>query len=163
MSQVEVRKEAEVREGVSFDPERILLKGIYGSELSAYRAKRNWLEALDGAFFLREEQDFEISIQHNEEANCYFLICCFTSTSARYAFWKLTSYQAPEAQYVIETGHIPICETYQDEIIAAPDLCSIHDEPLILSSKGLSEHGKWLDEMWTQAKKKLNISTAWEE
>ena len=93
--------------GVFFDPEQVILYGEYSDEISAYRARRVWVEALEMNFFLDPSFDFELVMAAPDADGPYLLSCDFHSACARYAFWRLTNSQAPEAQYLIETAHIP--------------------------------------------------------
>jgi hypothetical protein len=108
--------------GVSFCPEEVRLQGTYYDQLSAYRARRGWLEALERCFLLESGVDYEITIRSDHESRLYVMSCHFKSACARYAFWRLTNEQAPEAQYLIETAHIPECESRQDDLLQAPDM-----------------------------------------
>lgn len=108
--------------GVSFDSDNITLHGAYEDELSAYRARRVWQEVLEETFLLEGEHDFVSLVSPSEESHAYILTCRFTSACARYAFWRITNNQAPEAQYIIETAHIPQCDSRAQELILAPDL-----------------------------------------
>jgi hypothetical protein len=107
---------------VCFDPENVRLEGFYGDQISAYRARRMWVEALERCFLLDLGHDFEVTV-HSDLPNSRFKLRCeFVTACARYAFWRLTNQQAPEAQYLIETGHIPRCESHYEEFTSAPDL-----------------------------------------
>ncbi|MGI6524765.1 MAG: hypothetical protein ACOX2O_05650 [Bdellovibrionota bacterium] len=120
-------------DGVSFDTENITLHGIYSDELSAYRAKKMWIETFEDIFLLEQNHDISLSI-HREEDGRFLLLCEFLTACARYAFWRVTNNQAPEAQYSIETAHIPICDSRQDEILHAPDLRPLHGSSYNTSS-----------------------------
>ncbi len=122
-------------EGVCFDQENLTLFGLYNDELSAFRARKEWLSALEANFFLVNDVDVKFDLSPNKETGRFVLSCSFATACARYAFWRVTNYQAPEAQYIIETAHIPICESRKDEIYTAPDLKSIYETPSILSNK----------------------------
>jgi hypothetical protein len=121
-------------EGVTFDPEQITLQGCYKDEISAYRARKLWIETLETNFILEDGYDFEASVVALGDGLGFLLSCEFLTACARYAFWRLTNNQAPEAQYVIETAHIPLCESRHEDILRAPDLRSVHDEPMIFSA-----------------------------
>ena len=108
--------------GLHFDPELVSLKGVYIDQISAYRARRGWGEALERCFLLEKNQDFEIKVKSDFSKGEYTLECVFNSACARYAFWRLTHDQAPEAQYLIETAHIPESETLEQHSVIAPDL-----------------------------------------
>jgi hypothetical protein len=111
------------REGnVVFDPHSLLLEGLYKDEISAYRARRVWQDALEECFLLDNNRDFHLRIESQPENSRFFLRCAFRSACARYAFWRLINNQAPEAQYLIESGHIPKSETNSQESACAPDL-----------------------------------------
>lgn len=119
---------------VSFDGDRTLLEGVYRDQLSAYRAKRVWLEAFSIYFLLDEEQDLRVQISSDHEHGVYLIRCEFLSACARYAFWRLTNHQTPEAQYIIETAHIPQCESQEEQFLRASDLKPVKRSysPLVL-------------------------------
>jgi hypothetical protein len=94
---------------VHFDLERLSIRGVYGDQLSAYRAKRIWAEAFQDQFLLDNEHDFRLFVVSNVEQHSFMLSCEFLSACGRYAFWRLTHNQAPDVQYVVETGHLPHC------------------------------------------------------
>ncbi len=119
-------KEIPYFEGVCFDPDTDTIHGNYVDELSAYRAKKAWLEALKFNFSLKADSDLIVAIE-TTEMNSFVLSCRFYSSTAKYAFWKITNNQSPEAQYIIETAHIPICDSRYDEILTAPDLRSVYE------------------------------------
>ena len=111
-----------VGEGVCFDSENIALEGIYCDELSAHRAKKVWCEVLETSFLLDNGHDFKMLKLPNLENSKFVLKCTFHTACGRYAFWRLINHQTPEAQYVIETAHIPACDSRQCDFISAPDL-----------------------------------------
>lgn len=119
-------KEIPYFEGVCFDPDTDTIHGNYADEISAYRAKKAWLEAFRFNFSLKGEQDLVLAIE-TTEMNSFVLSCRFFSSTAKYAFWKITNNQSPEVQYIIETAHIPICNSRYEEILSAPDLRSVYD------------------------------------
>jgi hypothetical protein len=120
--QVELTKEIAFPGDIRFDPERVVLQGVYRDQLSAYRARKIWVETLSSNFLLDSGHDYEISVESRVKDGQFFLNCSFTSACGRYAFWRLTNEQAPEAQYLIETAHIPHSELCADDFFAAPDL-----------------------------------------
>ena len=135
-------------EGVTFDPEETSLHGSYKDEISAHRAKKLWIETLEDNFILENNCDFSVHVQSLAHGHGFLLSCQFESSCARYAFWRLTNNQAPEAQYVIETAHIPYCESRHEDILKAPDLRSIYDEPMIFSGRytgGLKKRPSFYD------------------
>jgi hypothetical protein len=149
-SLIDLTREIRNPQGVSFDPEKISLTGTYTDQLSAYRAKKLWTEALEVNFLLDTGHDFVMSVESDIEDACFRLNCEFVTACGRYAFWRLTHNQAPEVQYLIETAHIPNSESRHQEFLAAPDLRSVDDpsEPLIFRrlqrpSAG-SGFGAWL-------------------
>jgi len=115
--------------GLRYDSEQITLNAVYVDQLSAYRARRGWAEALEKCFLLEKVQDFEIQVKSDYSTGEYTLQCQFHSACARYAFWRLTHDQAPEAQYLIETAHIPESEGLEANSIIAPDMQEV--EPSI--------------------------------
>jgi hypothetical protein len=117
--------QTETFQGVCFDPDNVVLEGIYSDEISAHRAKRRWVTTLEGCFLLDKGLDYEISVASNTEIRSFRLSCRFISACARYAFWRLTNSQAPEAQYIIETAHIPECESRIMDFASAPDMTHI--------------------------------------
>ncbi|MCB0334200.1 MAG: hypothetical protein KDD55_11910 [Bdellovibrionales bacterium] len=121
---------------VCYDPEKITLEGRYSDELSAYRAKRNWQETFETYFLLDEGDDFELNVIRDQGAHNILLTCCFFSACGRYAFWRLTNDQAPEAQYRIETAHVPNAESRYADFVASPDLRRSQDGPLLLNGWG---------------------------
>ena len=116
--------------GVCFNPEKCEVYGNYSDEISAYRAKKNWNDALTINFQLNSSTDYSMEITDTNHGT-YLLTCTFHSSTSRYAFWKITNHQSPEVQYIIETAHIPLCDSRYDEIIRAPDMCSIYELPLV--------------------------------
>lgn len=119
---IELTHELPPPAAISFNSERLCLEGLYCDELSAYRARRSWKSTLVSLFLLEEEEDFAFVVQRNEE-DLYSLECQFLTACARYAFWRLTNHQAPEAQYMIETAHLPVTERSFPDLSGAPDLC----------------------------------------
>lgn len=123
-------------EGVCFDPDEISLLGIYSDELALFRARRKWNEILERAFMLEGKQDFVIETVSEADMNAFRLVCRFNTACGRYAFWRLTNAQAPEAQYEIETAHIPNSPSRNLEMTTAPDLMPVFDTPLIVRGIG---------------------------
>ncbi|MDZ4785486.1 MAG: hypothetical protein SGJ02_05355 [bacterium] len=125
-------------EGVCFDPEEIKLLGVYADELSLFRARNRWKNILESTFMLEDTHDFALLITKDYEEARFNLICNFNTACGRYAFWRLTNYQAPEAQYEIETAHIPNSSARQNEMVLAPDMLPLQNTPLVI--KGLDNH-----------------------
>jgi hypothetical protein len=136
--------------GVCFDPENVTLEGVYADELSAYRARKCWAEALENHFLLEPEHDFFVVI--DDSTDDYRLRCEFITACARYAFWRLTNNQAPEAQYIIETAHIPKGESQFERFMQAPDMCHIGDGPLIFKGDGSVPE---INQQWFEKVKEL--------
>lgn len=126
---------AQVRPGVFFDPEEATLEGTYLDELSAFRAKRVWTETLETNFLLQPTLDFSFKVESDVESRKFVLRCDFSTACGRYAFWRLTRNQAPEAQYLIETAHIPQCESRHEDMLVAPDLKPVRYSPLVLGER----------------------------
>ena len=87
-----------VSDGLLFDAEGITLISRFTDELSAYRARRQWVDILGSYFLLEKARDFEMSVLCNPENDYFVLNCFFTSACGRYAFWRLINEQAPEAE-----------------------------------------------------------------
>lgn len=125
---------------VCFDPETISLQGVYRDELSLFRAKKKWADTLEISFMLEHNKDFSFTmIRHYEELK-FILFCHFHTASGRYAFWRLTNYQAPDAQYLIETAHMPernLAFT-ADDTASPPELTSIDEEPALFNTSSQS-------------------------
>lgn len=133
-------------EGVCFDPDTYTIHGNYNDEVSAHRAKKCWLEAFNQHFNIEKDSDLHIFV---EPSNCgsFLLNCRFASASAKYAFWKCTNNQAPEVQYVLETAHIPICDSRYDELLTAPDLRSIFELPMVTNPPASHRPGSKLQKI----------------
>lgn len=130
---IELTREIGVADCVYFDPEAVKLEGQYSDQISAYRAKRVWVEALERCFLLETDADFSALVSSDHQSGKFILRCHFLTACARYAFWRLTNHQAPEAQYIIETAHIPRSESRHEDFLEAPDMRSVYDEPMVLS------------------------------
>ena len=130
---IELTSEIPGSGSVCFDPENVLLEGSYSDQLSAYRAKKAWIEALERCFLLDVSHDFHVRVASSYTDSKFVLKCEFTTACARYAFWRLTNQQAPEAQYIIETGHIPRGESRHEDFLEVQDLKPIEEyDPLVL-------------------------------
>ena len=123
----ELITEIEAMDGVCFDPNGLALHGLYSDELSAHRARKGWVETLESSFFLETGEDFELKVHGDLGRGRFVLSCEFLSASARYAFWRLTHQQAPEAQYLIETAHVPTSDIGSG-LGSAPDLTPLVDD-----------------------------------
>jgi hypothetical protein len=125
--------EAVLRPGVCFDPDEVVLEGLYADELSAYRAKKVWVRALESNFLLETKHDFSIRVLASDKGSMFKLRCDFMTACGRYAFWRLTHNQAPETQYLIETAHIPASESHSLDLAVAPDMQEVRYSPRVLS------------------------------
>ncbi len=96
----------DLSEGVVFEPNHALLVGVYKDELSAYRARKEWLATLHEGFLLEAGEDLTLTIAPTPGGEWFILSCTFVSATARYAFWRITRGQAPEEQYRIESAHV---------------------------------------------------------
>jgi hypothetical protein len=93
--------------GLWYDPDRLLIEGVYQDEITAYRARKRWMEALETNFLLEESHDFSMKVKKARGGRHYRVRCDFLTACGRYAFWRLTHHQAPEVQLMLETAHIP--------------------------------------------------------
>lgn len=108
--------------GVSFNSDLVSLNGLYADEVSLFRAKKAWRTVFEGAFLLDSGSDFVLEHTSSIDKGYFALTCSFKSACGRYAFWRLINHQSPEAQYMIETAHIPSCESRHDDFLSAPDM-----------------------------------------
>ncbi len=122
---IELTREISFPGNILFDSNSLQLQGNYADQLSAYRAKRVWKQTLETCFLLDRDQDFVLVMRSDLETGIFTLSCEFVSACARYAFWRLTNHQAPEAQYLIETAHIPQSESHHDDFLSAGDMRSV--------------------------------------
>lgn len=93
--------------GLWYDPDRLVIEGVYQDEVTAYRAKRRWMEALEHNFLLEDAHDFAIKVKATKSGKNFRARCDFLTACGRYAFWRLTHHQAPEVQFLLETAHLP--------------------------------------------------------
>lgn len=93
--------------GLWYDADRLVLEGLYLDEITAYRARKRWMQTLEANFLLEGQHDFRIKVRMVPESGRYRVRCDFLSACGRYAFWRLTHHQAPEVQYMLETAHLP--------------------------------------------------------
>lgn len=93
--------------GLWYDPDRLLIEGVYQDEITAYRARKRWMEALETNFLLEDSHDFSMRVRKARGGHHYRVRCDFLTACGRYAFWRLTHHQAPEVQLMLETAHIP--------------------------------------------------------
>jgi hypothetical protein len=111
--------------GVSFNSDLVSLNGLYTDEVSLFRAKKVWRTVFEGAFLLDSGSDFVLEHKSSIDKGYFALTCSFKSACGRYAFWRLINNQSPEAQYMIETAHIPSCESRRDDFLSAPDMVDV--------------------------------------
>lgn len=93
--------------GLWYDSDRLVLSGVYLDEVTAYRARRRWIEALEKNFLLEDRHDFNIKVRAAHGGKHFKVRCNFLTACGRYAFWRLTNHQAPEVQFLLETAHLP--------------------------------------------------------
>ena len=93
--------------GLWYDSERLMLEGVYLDEVTAYRARKGWIEAFEANFLLEEKIDFRVRVVPNAQPGRFSVLCEFITACGRYAFWRLTHHQAPEVQFILETAHLP--------------------------------------------------------
>lgn len=113
-----------VSRGLWYDAERLVLEGFYGDEVTAFRAKKRWIEVLESNFLLERGIDFSVTVideampmnsvlsvstGESTEAGTalrYSVRCDFLSACGRYAFWRITHHQAPQVQCLLESAHL---------------------------------------------------------
>ena len=89
---------ARQKPGLIYDADTVTLVGKYTDELSAHRARRQWVDLLNSYFLLERDRDYEMFVTSSLEESYFVLNCCFISACGRYAFWRLINHQAPEAE-----------------------------------------------------------------
>jgi hypothetical protein len=112
--------------GLWYDPDRLIIEGVYCDEVTAYRARRRWIEALKMHFLLEEGLDFALRVKLLRGERHFKVQCSFSSACGRYAFWRLTHHQALEVQCILETAHLPrpLCSLSVDTLIDEIELSS---------------------------------------
>lgn len=113
-----------VSRGLWYDAERLVLEGFYGDEVTAFRAKKRWIEVLESNFLLERGIDFSVAVADERVpvtpmlGGCmgepsetgtefrYSVRCDFLSACGRYAFWRITHHQAPQVQCLLESAHL---------------------------------------------------------
>jgi hypothetical protein len=110
--------------GLWYDPDKLMIEGVYCDEVTAYRARKRWIEALELHFLLEETLDFALKVKLSKGGRHFKVRCDFKSACGRYAFWRLTHHQALEVQGLLETAHLPrpICSFDSNEIMDNVDL-----------------------------------------
>lgn len=93
--------------GLWYDPDRLIIEGIYCDEVTAYRARRRWIEAFKVHFLLEDGEDFSLKVKLLRGNRNFKVQCSFLTACGRYAFWRLTHHQALEVQCILETAHLP--------------------------------------------------------
>ena len=89
------------RPALRYDAESVKLVGHFRDEISAYRARRKWMQAFNEFFMLDRNRDYSIGVKSSCSNGKQFfeLECCFKSACGRYAFWRLINRQAPEVEH----------------------------------------------------------------
>ena len=110
--------------GLWYDPDRLIVEGVYCDEVTAYRARKRWIEALELHFLLEETLDFSLKVKLSRGGRHFKVRCDFKSACGRYAFWRLTHHQALEVQSLLETAHLPrpLCNVSTQEVMDDIDL-----------------------------------------
>lgn len=93
--------------GLIYDAETVTLLGKYNDELSAYRARKKWVEVLNSYFLLERDRDYEMFVESDLSESYFVVNCCFSSACGRYAFWRLINHQAPEAEHRLGCASLP--------------------------------------------------------
>jgi hypothetical protein len=109
--------------GLWYDPDRLIIEGVYCDEVTAYRARRRWIEALKVHFLLDEGLDFSLRVRMLRGDRHFKVQCSFLTACGRYAFWRLTHHQALEVQCILETAHLPrsLCTLSVDSLMDEVD------------------------------------------
>lgn len=123
LNTVEQELQVQPEVDVVFDLDTLTLVGRYNDELSAHRAKKSWLKTLQDCFLLDDDSDIHLSVSFLPSQEQFVLMCEFSSSCARYAFWRLTNNHVPEAAYLLEVAHLPHSK-YQS-YVSAPDMRAV--------------------------------------
>lgn len=140
--------------GLWYDPERLVIEGVYCDEVTAYRARKRWIEALELHFLLEETLDFSLKVRLSRGGRHFKVRCDFKSACGRYAFWRLTHHQALEVQNLLETAHLPrpLCDSGTREVMDDVDLLaelSQHHQNVAARSEASNPPG------WQRAVRKI--------
>lgn len=90
-----------------YDPEQALLEAWYSDELAAHRARKGWEQTLQDYFLLEKQADYELRCHSYFDEGLFGVLCRFHSACGRYALWRISNHQVPEAQGELETAHLP--------------------------------------------------------
>jgi hypothetical protein len=130
--------ESTLGSGLWYDPERIVLGGAYTDQVTAYRARKRWIKALETNFLLENQHDFRLQVTTDPETERFCVRCDFLTACGRYAFWRLTHNQAPDVQFMLETAHLPSLNFIQLSQEAHADY---EHEPRVFSAVPVEEGG----------------------
>jgi hypothetical protein len=122
--------------GLWYDPERLVVEGVYQDEVTAYRARRRWIEALGKNFLLEEGLDFSLKVRRSRGGRSFRVRCDFLTACGRYAFWRLTHHQAPEVQFLLETAHLPHTVPSFSQVEDDFELESFSSPPQVCDDRG---------------------------
>ncbi len=133
---------AETPEGLGlwYDAERLILEGAYLDEITAYRARRRWIQTFETNFLLEGDHDFRLKVVFEDEGSRFFVRCTFLTACGRYAFWRLTHHQAPEVQFMLETAHLPFVAVCPPRVDSFVSEAFDDGQSLIFHSKTPREH-----------------------
>ncbi len=146
------------KSGLIFDAEGVTLIARYSDELSAYRARRSWVDTLRNYFLLEAERDFEMAVLSSPEGGHFSLSCFFISACGRYAFWRLINDQAPEAQLKLSTVRTPsLSSPYRGKLFSQwkTQASTIHS-PLVLPTPKPRERGH--NSQWVKLIRKILLT-----
>jgi hypothetical protein len=123
--------------GLWYDSDRLVIEGVYCDEVTAYRARKRWIEAFRIHFLLDEGLDFSLKVRLLRSGKYFKVRCSFLTACGRYAFWRLTHHQALDVQCILETAHLPrpLCSLGVDSILNDVEFNGDND---LLRSQGIS-------------------------
>ncbi len=131
--------------GLWYDSDRLTLSGVYLDEVTAYRARKRWIEALETNFLLEERHDFTIKVRPARGGKLFKVRCDFQTACGRYAFWRLTHHQAQEVQFLLETAHLPFVGLEEFERVSEEELDEfVPLAPPITRARPASDSPGWL-------------------
>lgn len=110
-------KPAATTPSIVYDTSNVSLISRFVDEISAYRARKQWVAVFHDHFLLDTERDYEITVCPSTGGEEYILSCLFSSACGRYAFWRLINHQAPEAEAALH--HSPSSKGKKSQQIVA--------------------------------------------
>jgi hypothetical protein len=146
--------------GLWYDSDRLVVEGVYCDEVTAYRARKRWIEAFKIHFLLEEGLDFSLKVRLLRGGKYFKVRCSFLTACGRYAFWRLTHHQALDVQCILETAHLPrpLCSLGVDSILNDVEMQADCDQwqPHLESQPSRRDHHSGMREWdWKRALRRI--------